>query len=85
MSRGDAVTRKLVTFGRILREVGVEVGPGRLQDALRGLDSLDDDTMVDHVARAIVDPAARRPSMVLKLCRWRFAACRSTTNRLTPS
>ena len=35
---GDAVVRKLVTFGRILREAGVEVGPGRLQDALRGLD-----------------------------------------------
>jgi rhamnulose-1-phosphate aldolase/alcohol dehydrogenase len=31
--------------------------------ALRELDSLDDDTMVDHVARAIVDPAARRPSI----------------------
>ena len=34
MSRGDAVARKLVTFGRILREAGLEVGPGRLQDAL---------------------------------------------------
>src|SRR5690349_8217269 len=41
MSRGDAVARKLVTFGRILRETGLEVGPGRLQDALRGLDSVD--------------------------------------------
>ncbi len=41
MSRGDAVARKLVTFGRILREAGLEVGPGRLQDALRGLDSID--------------------------------------------
>ena len=38
---GDAVVRKLVTFGRILREAGLEVGPGRLQDALRGLDAVD--------------------------------------------
>jgi uncharacterized protein with von Willebrand factor type A (vWA) domain len=38
---GDAVVRKLVTFGRILREAGVEVGPGRLQDGLRGLDLVD--------------------------------------------
>jgi uncharacterized protein with von Willebrand factor type A (vWA) domain len=37
---GDAVVRKLVTFGRILREAGVEVGPGRLQDALRALDAI---------------------------------------------
>ena len=37
MSTGDAVVRKLVTFGRILREAGVEVGPGRIQDALRAL------------------------------------------------
>jgi uncharacterized protein len=38
---GLAVARKLVTFGRILREAGLEVGPGRLQDALRGLDAVD--------------------------------------------
>ena len=38
---GDAVVRKLVTFGRILREAGLEVGPGRLQDALRSLDKVD--------------------------------------------
>jgi uncharacterized protein with von Willebrand factor type A (vWA) domain len=41
MSRGDAVTRKLVTFGRILREAGLEVGPGRLKDAIQGLDAID--------------------------------------------
>ena len=41
MSTGDAVVRKLVTFGRILREAGVEVGPGRIQDALRALDEVD--------------------------------------------
>ena len=33
--------RKLVTFGRILREAGLEVGPGRMQDALLGLASVD--------------------------------------------
>jgi uncharacterized protein with von Willebrand factor type A (vWA) domain len=34
----DTLVRKLVAFGRALREDGVEVGPGRLQDALRALD-----------------------------------------------
>ena len=37
---GDAIVRKLVTFGRILREGGLEVGPGRLQDGLLALDSV---------------------------------------------
>lgn len=41
MSVGDAVVRKLVTFGRILREAGLEVGPGRLRDALHGLAAVD--------------------------------------------
>ncbi len=41
MSTGDAVVHKLVTFGRILREAGVEVGPGRITDALRALDAID--------------------------------------------
>jgi uncharacterized protein with von Willebrand factor type A (vWA) domain len=35
---GDAVLEKMVGFGRVLRAAGMEVGPGRLQDALRGLD-----------------------------------------------
>ena len=53
MHPGDAVTRKLVTFGRILREGGVEVGPGRLQDAMRGLDMVDlaDREQVYHALR----------------------------------
>ena len=37
----EALTRHMVTFGRVLREAGLEVGPGRLQDALRGLDRVD--------------------------------------------
>ena len=37
----DAVVRHVVTFGRVLREVGLEVGPGRVADALRGLDEVD--------------------------------------------
>ena len=49
---GDAVVRKLVTFGRILREAGLEVGPGRLQDALRGL-ALVDLADRDEVYRAL--------------------------------
>jgi len=52
MIPGDAVTRKLVTFGRILREGGLEVGPGRLQDALRGL-AVVDLTSRDEVYHAL--------------------------------
>ena len=50
---GDAVTRKLVTFGRILREAGLEVGPGRVQDAMRGLALIDlaDREQVYHALR----------------------------------
>lgn len=33
--------RHVVTFGRVLREGGVEVGPGRLADALKGLDRVE--------------------------------------------
>jgi uncharacterized protein with von Willebrand factor type A (vWA) domain len=36
-----AVVRHVVVFGRVLREGGLEVGPGRIADALRGLDSVD--------------------------------------------
>jgi uncharacterized protein with von Willebrand factor type A (vWA) domain len=35
-----AFTRQVVTFGRVLREAGLEVGPGRLTDALQGLDAV---------------------------------------------
>ncbi len=31
----------MVTFGRVLREAGLEVGPGRIGDALHGLDTVD--------------------------------------------
>jgi uncharacterized protein with von Willebrand factor type A (vWA) domain len=31
----------VVTFGRVLREAGLEVGPGRLADALTGLEQVD--------------------------------------------
>jgi uncharacterized protein len=37
----DALVRHVVTFGRVLREVGLEVGPGRVADALRGIDAVD--------------------------------------------
>ncbi len=37
----DAVVRHVVTFGRVLREVGLEVGPGRVADALRGISVVD--------------------------------------------
>jgi uncharacterized protein len=34
----EPIVRQVVTFGRVLREAGLEVGPGRLSDALAGLD-----------------------------------------------
>jgi uncharacterized protein len=37
----SALVRHIVTFGRVLREAGLEVGPGRVADALRGLDAVD--------------------------------------------
>jgi hypothetical protein len=40
-SRGDAIVGHVVTFGRVLREVGIEVGPGRVADALNALAAVD--------------------------------------------
>jgi uncharacterized protein len=37
----EPLTRDLVTFGRVLREAGLEIGPGRIADAMRGLDHVD--------------------------------------------
>ena len=39
--QGTAIVRHVVTFGRVLREVGIEVGPGRAADAVRGLGAVD--------------------------------------------
>ncbi|HXV33208.1 MAG TPA: VWA domain-containing protein [Gaiellaceae bacterium] len=41
MSAGVPIVRQVVTFGRCLREAGLEVGPGRLADALTGLTHVD--------------------------------------------
>ena len=38
---GSAIVRHVVTFGRVLREVGIEVGPGRVADAVHGLGAVD--------------------------------------------
>jgi uncharacterized protein len=38
---GSTIVRHVVTFSRVLREAGLEVGPGRVADAVRGLDSVD--------------------------------------------
>ncbi len=38
---GTAIVRHVVTFGRVLREVGIEVGPGRVADAVRGLGAVE--------------------------------------------
>ena len=39
--QGTAIVRHVVTFGRVLREVGIEVGPGRVADAVRGLGAVE--------------------------------------------
>ena len=41
MAAGDAIVGHVVTFGRVLREAGLEVGPGRVADALRALATVD--------------------------------------------
>jgi uncharacterized protein with von Willebrand factor type A (vWA) domain len=41
MTGAGGLVRQVVTFGRILREGGLEVGPGRISDALTGLDRVD--------------------------------------------
>ncbi len=38
---GSAIVRHVVTFGRVLREAGIEVGPGRIADAVEGLGAID--------------------------------------------
>ena len=37
----DALVRHVVAFGRVLRAAGLDVGPGRVAEALAGLDSVD--------------------------------------------
>ena len=39
--QGTAIVRHVVTFGRVLREAGIEVGPGRSSDAVRALGLVD--------------------------------------------
>jgi uncharacterized protein len=39
--RGTGIVRHVVAFGRVLREAGLEVGPGRAADAIRGLGAVD--------------------------------------------
>lgn len=39
--QGTAIVRHVVTFGRVLREAGIEVGPGRIADTVRGLGAVD--------------------------------------------
>jgi hypothetical protein len=38
---GTEIVRHVVTFGRVLREAGLEVGPGRVADAIRGIGAID--------------------------------------------
>lgn len=41
MTAESGIVRQVVTFGRCLREAGLEVGPARLEDALTGLTHVD--------------------------------------------
>lgn len=41
MTAEPGIVTQVVTFGRCLREAGLEIGPGRLEDALRGLAEVD--------------------------------------------
>lgn len=41
MPAANAVIGHVVTFGRVLRQAGLEVGPGRIADGLAGLDQVD--------------------------------------------
>ena len=41
MRSGEPLIRHVVTFARVLREVGVEAGPGRVISAVRALDAVD--------------------------------------------
>jgi uncharacterized protein with von Willebrand factor type A (vWA) domain len=41
VAAGDAILGHVVTFGRVLHEAGLEIGPGRVADALRALDAVD--------------------------------------------
>jgi uncharacterized protein len=41
VAAGDAIVGHVVTFGRVLREAGLEIGPGRSTDAVRALGAVD--------------------------------------------
>ena len=41
MPRVSGVVGHVVTFGRVLRQAGLEVGPNRIADGLSGLDQVD--------------------------------------------
>ena len=61
---GSAIVRHVVTFGRVLREVGIEVGPGRVADAVRGLGAVDL-TRQEDVYFALADLVSRHDELEL--------------------
>jgi uncharacterized protein len=61
----DAVTRQIVAFARVLREAGLEVGPGRLEHALAGLERLTLETEEDVYWTLRVTLVARREELEL--------------------
>ena len=56
----EQLTRQIVTFARVLREVGLEVGPRRVADALRALDQLTLERAEDFYWSLRVTLVARR-------------------------
>ena len=57
MQSGDAIVSHVVTFGRVLREAGLEVGPGRVADALRA-----STRSISRARRTCTSRSARRSS-----------------------
>ena len=58
----DPLLSHVVTFGRVLREVGLEVGPGRLQDALAGIEP-DRERIAELVGSSLMLVTALSPSI----------------------
>jgi uncharacterized protein len=56
----EQLTRQIVTFARVLREAGLEVGPRRVADALRALDQLTLERAEDFYWALRVTLVARR-------------------------
>jgi uncharacterized protein with von Willebrand factor type A (vWA) domain len=83
----NAVVRHIVTFGRVLREVGVEVGPGRVADALKGLDSVElarQDDVYWTLRQTLVSRREDLESFDIAFNSWFLGAAGATPQRRAP-